>query len=650
MKFNGEYIEDLIAGYTTISVDGRETLGINHKTVDIDIRDGSIFRSKKYLSRTLTVSFVIEGTGREDLMPKIQQLNAILSVDTAEIIVDDEPDKYFTGTRIGSSQWGIAVGYSSGNAVVTGTFDIFCEDGFKYSIFEREAEPIPDNPGEFIIRYKGTTKCFPKLEAQFYNSQDTDSGGLTTDGECGYVGFFNENAAIIQLGDPDEKDGQDHPEWKSQTLTAQDFYTSGSWSAASSNWPKTGQGTVANIQSYIPDPPVSTSGRVMGWTLSQAASPGVWYAVDFYSSKRTETSVTITAYIYTELQYSGSWIGTGWGLVGRLTVGGQTKDVWLKPNGDYWSGTATHSASVSFTLSVNANTSSITGNYFQVYGTNGLDAGTLSRRAISNFAISRMDNPSESYSYYVGASGYGTGTGAHGPTITRTLSTGAEDFTLTYSQKMCIGNTAADVNQFGEFRMQCLNGSTTVVGVTITKNTAGSTGTLKMILNNNVVYSQSIDLAYRNSYFGAGNTKRVTTIIKSGSKVSFNVAGIVKEFTLATISTTKTLKVAFSFLQFGTNTALRFNGLYSSKMVKNNCDTWEDIPNKFSSGDKLEADCQTGKIYLNGIESPSLGALGNDWETFYLVPGDNQIGTSYSDWVNQDYKPTFKIKYREVYL
>ena len=64
----------------------------------------------------------------------------------------------------------------------------------------------------------------------------------------------------------------------------------------------------------------------------------------------------------------------------------------------------------------------------------------------------------------------------------------------------------------------------------------------------------------------------------------------------------------------------------------------------------MEADCKEGEIYLNGISSPELCALGNDWEGFYLTPGLNQIGFSYSDWIEAGYEPTIKVRYREVFL
>ena len=84
--------------------------------------------------------------------------------------------------------------------------------------------------------------------------------------------------------------------------------------------------------------------------------------------------------------------------------------------------------------------------------------------------------------------------------------------------------------------------------------------------------------------------------------------------------------------------------------MKNNCNTIKDIPNKFSANDVVVADCRNAEITLNGIPSPSLGALGNKWEAFCLTPGLNQIGVAYSEWVAADHAPRFTVRYREVFL
>ena len=125
---------------------------------------------------------------------------------------------------------------------------------------------------------------------------------------------------------------------------------------------------------------------------------------------------------------------------------------------------------------------------------------------------------------------------------------------------------------------------------------------------------------------------------------------IKKTYTDSAIETSAVTQITFTMSQRKTATPLSYNGVYWAKFIKHNCDTWKEVPNKFSTDDIVIADCATGEIFLNDAPAPELGALGNDWEGFYLAPGINQIGVTYSDWVADAYAPSFKLRYREVYL
>ena len=89
------------------------------------------------------------------------------------------------------------------------------------------------------------------------------------------------------------------------------------------------------------------------------------------------------------------------------------------------------------------------------------------------------------------------------------------------------------------------------------------------------------------------------------------------------------------------------NFIYGLIFTSHSVESWQDIPNKLIKGDQVEVNTEMGKVYVNGVEVMGLGALGNDWEEFYLKPGENQIRCTYSSWAT---KPNFKMKYREVYL
>ena len=191
------------------------------------------------------------------------------------------------------------------------------------------------------------------------------------------------------------------------------------------------------------------------------------------------------------------------------------------------------------------------------------------------------------------------------------------------------------------------SGRKIVAGAFLYKGSNGKSGKAIFYINGTAVETIDIDFSYGNKRFQAGVS---STITKTGDTVTFNLGGISRTFSNSAIRDVAIYEITFAFLQYAARPRLSFNGLYSAKFVKSNCQTWKDIPNKFSANDVLEADCQDGNVYLNGVLNQSLGALGNDWEGFYLTPGLNQIGFTYSDWVPAEYAPAFKVRYREVFL
>ena len=299
-----------------------------------------------------------------------------------------------------------------------------------------------------------------------------------------------------------------------------------------------------------------------------------------------------------------------------------------------------------------------------------VNGGTTSSSAVvqtGSVAIGKPNNTDDSY--YLTPSSYGSGTQQHGPSISRSIpadasgETGATNFTLSYRQKMCIGSEKNDVKQCGAFQVLLTDANKKIIaGVFVYKTGTGKKAKLRFYINGSVVETLEIDLSYHNKYFGSNRsankekgikaltTVKTSSITKQGGKVTFNIGGKKKSYSSIAISNAVVTDITITMTKYAGKTPLSYNGLYWVKFIKNNCDTWRDIPNKFSANDVVVADCKKGEIYLNDAPAPELGALGNDWEEFYLSPGTNQIGISYSDWVTSQYAPTFKMKYREVFL
>ena len=73
----------------------------------------------------------------------------------------------------------------------------------------------------------------------------------------------------------------------------------------------------------------------------------------------------------------------------------------------------------------------------------------------------------------------------------------------------------------------------------------------------------------------------------------------------------------------------------------------QSASNTFATGDIVVAKCEDASIFVNNKQKDILGAIGNEWESFYLKPGDNQIGVLASEWAQT---PDVEIIIREVWL
>ena len=666
LKINGEYIENLVSGYRTLNVAGREALSPEVASFTTGIRDGSRLKNKRYPERIITVTYQIIAESNEAFRAAYNQLGKVLNVKEAQLIFNDEADKFYIGTPCTVEE------VEPGRNAVVGKFEILCTDPFKYSVIEYEATPSLDSSGIFID-YNGTYKSFPILEADFYKETEVADDGVTSvaltgNGDCGYVAFFNENEKIIQLGDPDEVDSESFA--KSQTMMNQTFMGSTAWGTTAKNLWAVNAGNVlsnniiqeGNVEMALANA-VSNSADTSGTLLtarSTASSPYINYTVTAKASKRTANSVKVDVAVTASLANTDSYFGYGYGLVASVYIGGTWHEVTLKTTSAYWSGTSGHTVNLSATVSgLTADAIAVTGIKFKVsrsdsYGS----AGILGETACKNLGISAYTTNTDN-SYYLTPSSYGsTADKWHGPSITRQIKSdaagevGAANFTFTYKQKMCISEGTAGSNQYGAFMVNLADASgKSVAGIKIAKRNSGKTASLEFYVAGNQVNTTDIDIHHNNAFFGSSESAvKTTTITKVGNKITFSVASYTRQFTNDSLRDTKVTKVTFMFYKHSDRDALEYNGLYWAKFVKNNCDTFRDIPNKFSANDVLTADCKDGEIRLNGVLSPDLGALGNDWEGFYLEPGLNQIGISCSSWVKRGYEPNMKVRYREVFL
>lgn len=190
-KINGSYLEDIVPGYKTLFVRGREPLDLELLNISLPARDGDIFRSRRVNARELQILFSLEAATPAAYTAAYNQLKGELyKVKNSQLIFDDEPGCYFVGTCDN-----IDVEYVAGQPS-HGTIVISCADPFKYSLTEHTCTAVD---GTITAEYGGTYPAYPVLTAQ------------STTHDCGFYSFEDEDGHLIQIGNPEEEDQEEEP-------------------------------------------------------------------------------------------------------------------------------------------------------------------------------------------------------------------------------------------------------------------------------------------------------------------------------------------------------------------------------------------------------------------------------------------------------
>ena len=126
-------------------------------------------------------------------------LAAALHLENAQLIFNDEPDKFFVGTP------GQLESVEPGKNAIISDIEFICPDPHKYSVQEYEVEQ--DIDGNLCCKYNGTFPCRPSFTAQFLEETYTDENELSHDGSCGYLLLTHNDGTTLEFGDPEEPDG-----------------------------------------------------------------------------------------------------------------------------------------------------------------------------------------------------------------------------------------------------------------------------------------------------------------------------------------------------------------------------------------------------------------------------------------------------------
>lgn len=185
ITYNGVSLEETIPGFRTLNVSGREMLESEVNKI-ANVYDGDTYRTRRYPARTITVTYQLLANSPEEYREAYNQLNGVLRTDPVQIIFNDEPDKFFTGTKTEHSL------PTAGSNNVTGSFKIYCPDPFKYALAEREFKA---DGTTLTITNTGTVPVPIRYEIEH------------TGHDNGYLGIASE-LGVMEFGKKEEADGK----------------------------------------------------------------------------------------------------------------------------------------------------------------------------------------------------------------------------------------------------------------------------------------------------------------------------------------------------------------------------------------------------------------------------------------------------------
>ena len=590
VSINGVYIEDEISGYRTLYTSGRESLKKEFESYDDTTADGSLTKYTRFPTRTITIGFQLITGSPQAFREAFNRLNELLNVEDAEIIFNDEQDKFFTGSPVMNAE------VDPGLLSVKGEYQIYCADPFKYSVDVYSPAPvIAEDPDTglyqtFNIEYEGTYPAYPRYIAKFYNPDgETDEdnaefdqtemvGKLDSVGACKFVAFMDDENHVLQFGNPDMADEADVPD--PLKLNYRSFEKKGSYDPLKNGeeWvsPATGSSLLSKYKQqgslgtgpavYTPTQQTMTEDQLLLATTSGNSCK--YRAVVTKVDGRTSSKATL--HIQVKLSGLTAAITKGASLTVEVTCGSKTATKVLKSSSVSWKKGTAHSCSLTMSVEASTSKTEITGIKIKVTRKNGTykykdgkktktktatgSAGKLSTKTCNPVEVVAYRGVGES-SYYLKPTSYGnpivkTYTG---PAATWTYpssglpetddAVGAAFFELNWSMKFCMGKTVNETLQMGAFEVLVLTGDSmdangnitnqkTLAGFRVEKTNTSSKGTVRLNVGGKRVYEQKkkIDLTWKKGRLGNSAGSVACSIETTGSpkRIRFKAGGLFK--------------------------------------------------------------------------------------------------------------------------
>lgn len=194
MSINGRPINEIVDGYTQLTVSGRGLIGQEVKTTSISGRRGVWIENISEPERVLEIKYQLEASTSEELRERFNKLNNLLRIKAngsqmLEVTFKDEPDFTYYAILNGAD----TVEENKNNIV--SRFSLLVPDGFKKS---------PLNSSTGIVELTGAFEVMPE-KIVVTTSKTTDTVRITNGRQTiSFTGVYDANQDITILFETEE--------------------------------------------------------------------------------------------------------------------------------------------------------------------------------------------------------------------------------------------------------------------------------------------------------------------------------------------------------------------------------------------------------------------------------------------------------------
>ena len=621
MLIDGQYIEDLIPGYSTLQVSGRELLSQSIEKQTIGKSDGEFIQYARNPSREIVIGYRLAAADNLAFRQAFYKLNSILHGDSHKVSFNDDPSKYWIATFSDIDD------VPKGRNAITSSFTLFVPDGIAHSVATKTADNMPykDVPVNLISGSYDSSWSFGTNAGAIIQKVTMDSGevALHVIGTGSWASGFN-----LRFNFPsgnytvsvDVKGTGNVNKLGWEGISAAGMTLTSDWQRVSRTGSLDGGAHYfvfyGTMDVYVRLLKVEEGTSASPWSPNPADPEYYSDTITVPNSGTYPSEPIITATIN--------------GDDGVLTAINDHGSVLQLGSPDETDGFVKQKSERVYHLDFNQEPTGVTLNKGTIafpYDQHGNDANVQSGPFSYKDGIAYPSTERTAGNFWNGPSMSG---------IIPKNSNGSNTANFQFVNRVNVDTSGPEV---GRFEFNLTYKSKIVASLALFDDSPANdqlvfSGTLFDGKDAKMVF---FDLLPRNYYRG-GNYNAVIT--KMGNKLTFRLDrldlgdGGIEPVDIGGFPAMPIDGWTAWFPGFSDQRGWSINW-QDSYFEWINVDYWDDIPNRFKDGDVVKIDVSNRRVLVNGFEDRTLQTIGNDWGGFKIHPGDNTIRLLTSNWAKQ---------------